>query len=591
MSWRAPWRFPPSAPAGSMTPVRFARVQRDDTGKPPSETEKYADAAKKVGEAFLETDVGKGLKDKATTLGKDFIATLPGQIIAGTAAAGAVTAIVAKNKELPIGLPEIPLDALAPGLKMQITYEGPVRSPTKAAISFTYTFGGGEDAGKKKPAMTESEKYRAETARLRAEQEKFSEGLKTPAERKADEEFWKSFSRMKSVDPLNPLQIPGMKPKEGASLLMRKAEDGADSATLAPPIVEDALAGGGKPLDPGVRAALEPQFGHDFSQVRVHTDATAGESARAVSARAYTVQNDMVFAPGEYAPQTPRGQWLLAHELAHVAQQDGSGARRSALAVEPAHSPAEREADVAADTAAGGAAGPVHVAATGSGGATLRRSILGDIAGAVLGVAGGAALGFLVGGPIGAIVGGVLGGVAGLAIGDALSANKRPLTSDERTEAKLVFGDSLDMNAVKLAEAPIMALGQMARTPFDTVYFPPGTFKESFSDFMPWLIHELTHVWQYQHGVSVLEKLWVALHGKKAYNYGGEEALRNASATGKRFTDFNTEQQGDILRDYYIKLKAGKDTSAYDPFVAQVKGGARQMGDFPAERKRPTAFA
>jgi hypothetical protein len=571
--------------------VRFARLQRDDTGKASSEKDKYADAGKKIGEAFLETDVGKGLKDKATKLGKNFIATLPGQIIAGTAAAGAVTAIVAKNKELPVGIPEVPLDALAPGLKMRITYEGPVRSPTKAAISFTYTFGGAEDAGKKKPAMTESEKYRAETARLQAEQEQFQEGLKTPAERKADDEFWKSYWRMKSLDPLNPLQIPGMKPKEGASLLMRKAEDGPDSVTLAPPIVEEALASGGKPLDPGVRAALEPQFGHDFSQVRVHTDAAAGESARAVNARAYTVQRDMVFAPGEYAPQTQGGQWLLAHELAHVVQQGGGGADRAALAVEPAHSPAEREADTAADASVGAAAGPVRVAAKAGGGATLRRSILGDIAGTLLGAAGGAALGFLVGGPIGAIVGGVLGGVAGLAIGDALSANKRPLTSDERTEAKLVFGDSLDMNAVKLAEAPIMALGQMARTPFDTVYFPPGTFKESFSDFMPWLIHELTHVWQYQHGVSVLEKLWVALHGKKAYNYGGEEALRRASATGKRFTDFNTEQQGDILRDYYLKMKAGKDTSAYDPFVAQVKGGARQMGDFPAGRERPTAFA
>ena len=587
MSWRASPRLTAGMAPRSSTPVRFARVQRDDKGKPKSDGDKYAEAGKKIGEAFLETDVGKDLKTKATDLGKDFVSTLPGQIIAGTAAAGAVTAIVAKNKELPIGIPEIPLDALAPGLKMRITYEGPVRSPTKAAISFTYTLGGAEGDHKKSPA-TASEKFRAQTARMQAEQDQFREGLKTPAERKAEEEFWKNYARTKTVDPLNPLQIPGMKPREGSSLLMRKAEDGAGAALPAPPIVEDALATEGRPLDQGIRAMMEPQFGHDFSQVRVHTDARAAESARAVNARAYTVQRDVVFAAGEYAPQTPGGQWLLAHELAHVAQQSGETADPGSLAVEPARSPVEREADLAADAVAGGAGARVRTA---GGAATLRRSVFGDIAGTLLGAAAGAGLGFLLGGPWGALAGGVLGGLAGLALGDALSANKRPMTGDERTEAKLVFGDSLNMNKVTLAEAPIMAIGNMARTPFDTIYFPPGTFKESFTDFMPWLIHELTHVWQYQHGVSVLEKLWVALHGQKAYNYGGEAALRSASASGKRFTDFNTEQQGDILRDYYRKLKEGKDTSAYDPFVDQVQGSPRHLGDFPTDRERRAAVA
>lgn len=372
---------------------------------------------------------------------------------------------------------------------------------------------------------------------------------------------------------------------------VRCARGQRDDNAVAPPIVEKALASEGAPLDPGVRAAMEPRFGHDFSQVRVHTDATAAESARAVNARAYTVQRDMVFGPGEYAPHTERGQWLLAHELTHVAQQDDSADNPQTLLVEPPHSSAEHEAKAAADTVTrGGAAGPVKVNARCGGVAKVRRTILGDIAGALAGGAIGAGLGFLVGGPIGAIVGGLFGGVAGLAIGDAISATKRPLTSDERTEAKPVFGDSLDMSKVTLAEAPIMAIGQMARTPFDTIYFPPGTFKEAFTDFMPWLIHELTHVWQYQHGVSVFEKLWWALHGAKAYNYGGEAALRAASAQGKRFTDFNTEQQGDICCDYYRKLKAGEDTSAYEPFIAQVKGGARRMGDFPTERERSTAF-
>ena len=92
---------------------------------------------------------------------------------------------------------------------------------------------------------------------------------------------------------------------------------------------------------------------------------------------------------------------------------------------------------------------------------------------------------------------------------------------------------------------------------------------------MPWLIHELTHVWQHQHGISVFEKLFWALHGASAYDYGGESALRQATAQGKRFIDFNTEQQADILKDYYIKKKGGQDVSAYEPFVAQVQGAPR----------------
>jgi hypothetical protein len=67
---------------------------------------------------------------------------------------------------------------------------------------------------------------------------------------------------------------------------------------------------------------MEPRFGHDFSNVRVHTDAKAAESARAVNALAYTVGRDVVFGPG-YTPGNVGGNRLLAHELAHVVQQGG----------------------------------------------------------------------------------------------------------------------------------------------------------------------------------------------------------------------------------------------------------------------------
>src|SRR6185369_18043496 len=69
---------------------------------------------------------------------------------------------------------------------------------------------------------------------------------------------------------------------------------------------------------------FEPRFVHDFSRVRVHTDARAAESARAVNALAYTVGRDVVFGDGQYAPGTSGGRHTLAHELTHVLQQGGS---------------------------------------------------------------------------------------------------------------------------------------------------------------------------------------------------------------------------------------------------------------------------
>ena len=68
---------------------------------------------------------------------------------------------------------------------------------------------------------------------------------------------------------------------------------------------------------------MEARFGHDFSQVRIHADGKAAESAQAVNARAFTVGRDVVFGSGEYAPGSPQGQRLLAHELVHVVQQSG----------------------------------------------------------------------------------------------------------------------------------------------------------------------------------------------------------------------------------------------------------------------------
>src|SRR4051812_27824647 len=94
----------------------------------------------------------------------------------------------------------------------------------------------------------------------------------------------------------------------------------AEPATA--PIVNDVLRSSGQLLDPAARAFMEPRFGHDFGRVRVHTDARAAESAKAVNALAYTVGQDVVFDAGRYAPHTGEGARLLAHELAHTVQQE-----------------------------------------------------------------------------------------------------------------------------------------------------------------------------------------------------------------------------------------------------------------------------
>jgi hypothetical protein len=95
---------------------------------------------------------------------------------------------------------------------------------------------------------------------------------------------------------------------------------------------------------------METRFGHDFGRVRVHADARAAESARAVGALAYTVGPQVVFAAGQYRPESSAGRRLLAHELAHVVQQGDDNARfQGKVEVGPDDGPEERQAEEAAE--------------------------------------------------------------------------------------------------------------------------------------------------------------------------------------------------------------------------------------------------
>ncbi len=106
-----------------------------------------------------------------------------------------------------------------------------------------------------------------------------------------------------------------------------------------------AIGGGSQPMTESERAYFEPRFDRDFSQVRVHADAQAAESARVVNARAYTVGRDVVFGAGQHAPGTSEGRRLMAHELTHVVQQ------RAGNVLKPGIAPSIRRQETAARTA------------------------------------------------------------------------------------------------------------------------------------------------------------------------------------------------------------------------------------------------
>ena len=175
---------------------------------------------------------------------------------------------------------------------------------------------------------------------------------------------------------------------------------------------------------------------------------------------------------------------------------------------------------------------------------------------------------------------------------------RRRLRPVEVREAQEVFGNEIPYGQVWLHEharwPDLLARlgGFLSRTKVSpggnsvtlgrSIYFPYPLRTESaqletglYGD-MAWLIHELTHVWQFGHGGYryVLQALAGQLHhGPAVYVYGGEHGLAKAGDTHTSLSDFNPEQQGDIARDYYLRRKVGASTAAWDPFIAELRAG------------------
>jgi hypothetical protein len=166
----------------------------------------------------------------------------------------------------------------------------------------------------------------------------------------------------------------------------------------------------------------------------------------------------------------------------------------------------------------------------------------------------------------------------------------RTMTEYEIRQARRVFGDAIDYTKVRINEGSISAkvasVGGYARTIGNTVHMPEGGSRN-----MAFMIHELTHVWQYQHqgwtyapkciwaqiteGYSYVPSdldQWNAhLEGKDPLPSTPDEALRSARQEGKTLQSFNPEQQGDILADYFRRQQRGGDVSAYAAFVGDVR--------------------
>jgi hypothetical protein len=142
-------------------------------------------------------------------------------------------------------------------------------------------------------------------------------GRQAPALRKDEADSTGAEALMNGrTDALTPAAVMHLQKTAGNATVSAALEE------QEPSLVKDVVgSGGGTPLDNGTRGFMESRLGADFSDVRVHTDARASESARSVQAQAYTAGSEVVFQSGKYEPESDSGKRMLAHELTHVVQQ------------------------------------------------------------------------------------------------------------------------------------------------------------------------------------------------------------------------------------------------------------------------------
>lgn len=393
----------------------------------------------------------------------------------------------------------------------------------------------------------------------------------------------------------------------GAGRPLSAAAPGAPAPPLPAPVAA-AIASPSRALRQDERASAPQGAG---VEAHVHTGEAAARAAAALGARAFTVGAHIVLGRGEGVAGSLAGRRLLAHELAHVAQQRGTAPRVQAdlkaynsevtedlpgtgdglsfsSISKSAEAPALRAA--LADLIA---ADKVREVQSGNGVISWfsaqhhKNCQLAEIEDALT------AAGYAKAGKLARAIYDIHGEyvyteremstttmfwTTRTPLGKKVQAQaERSMTEWEIRQARRVFGNAIDYGAVTLADgspaALLGSLGGYARTVGNTIYLPDGRSRD-----MLLLIHELTHVWQYQTIGAVYAPKALAAQATEGYEYAddyltNDETLVEARKKGKTLQDYNLEQQGDILRDYYRALtREGEDPGPWQPFVEDIPG-------------------
>jgi len=155
-------------------------------------------------------------------------------------------------------------------------------------------------------------------------------------------------------DTLRPEDVLAAQQQLGNQVVQRALDDGDQRRGLtdAQGNLRDDISssiqqsrGSGASLPKELQTEVGRKLGHDFSNVRLHTDEKADKLSRTINARAFTIGSDIYFKGGVFAPTTREGRETLIHELTHVVQQSQSSASSGKLKLGSPHSAMEKEAD------------------------------------------------------------------------------------------------------------------------------------------------------------------------------------------------------------------------------------------------------
>jgi hypothetical protein len=371
--------------------------------------------------------------------------------------------------------------------------------------------------------------------------------------------------------------------------------------------------GGGSAMPQTTKSFMENRFGTDFSNVRIHTGDYAAEMSKQLSARAFTVGNDIYFNTGKYSPETSEGKNLLAHELTHTIQQGDKGKTSTPSSV------VQRSFWSFIKKAAGSVWGGIKKAGQGiaAGGKWLWNKVkwmggqlIDKIAGIfqrfaywmtqlpqrIFRLLSGLFKGLRTFKPwtlswwkslaeldtwknflkwIGSRVVEIaeIGGVGEIyeTIMDFTKFNTRVLSPSEIKAGKSIFGNSINFDFVRVDEGAVIGplFSGRAYTSFHTI----NSWGTESTDVM---IHEMTHVWQFEHAGAIY--MPQAIHAQVwggGYDYGGVSGLMARQNSGKGFQSFNREQQAQIVQDFFQLRQTG-----YAPRTGAAPGDLPLYADF-----------